>query len=419
MTVAELESETTNNEQRTTSSAPAPPTRERLIALDVFRGMTIAGMLLVNDPGTWSAIYDPLKHAPWHGWTPTDLVFPFFLFTVGVTTHLSLSSRRAAGADESAIVRKIIRRGLLIVLFGLLLNVFPFYWWGNIADVPNPTFLQRVAYRFDHLRYAGVLQRIGVVYLIAALLSVKLTRRQIIATIVAILVGYWMIMTLVPVPGTGTIGALTLDDPSHNLAAWSDRLILGEKHIWASSKTWDPEGPLSTIPAVATALLGVLVGEWIANKRRPLQERVLELFGFGALGMVVGRLWGAIFPINKNLWTGSYVVFTAGFACVVLATCLWLIDIHQIRRWTKPFVIYGVNPLLAFVGSGLMARLIGSLIKVNYNGKPTPLQAVSYKMFYEPYFEPRLASLLWGLSFVALWLGILWLFYRKNWLLRV
>jgi len=392
---------------------------ERLISLDVFRGATIAGMLLVNNPGTWGAIYQPLGHAPWHGWTPTDLVFPFFLFIVGVTTHLSLSNRREAGADDRAIMKKIISRGMLIILFGLLLNAFPFYWWGRIADNPDPTFLQRVAYRFDHLRWAGVLQRIGIVYLIAALLTVKLNRRQIIATIVAILIGYWMIMTLIPVPGTGTIGALTLNDPPNTLAAWSDRLILGEKHIWASSKTWDPEGPLSTIPAVATALFGVLAGQWIANKSRPLQDRVLELFGYGAIGMLVGRLWGAVFPINKNLWTSSYVVFTAGFAGIVLATCIWLIDVHQIRRWTKPFVIYGVNPMVAFIGSGLMARLIGSLIKVDYHGKPTSLQAASYKMFYEPYFDPKFASLLWGLSFVVLWLGILWIFYRKNWILRV
>src|SRR2546428_2392874 len=148
-----------------TSGTAAPNTRERLLSLDVFRGLTIAGMLLVNDPGTWSAIYPPLEHAQWHGWTPTDLIFPFFLFIVGVTTHISLSSRKAAGADRRALVRRIIRRGLLIVLFGLLLNAFPFFWWGKIPDVPDPTFLQRVAWRVEHLRYAGVLQRIGVTYM--------------------------------------------------------------------------------------------------------------------------------------------------------------------------------------------------------------------------------------------------------------
>ncbi len=419
-TVAELPEavEVADNQQPTTDEARgAQP--ERLVALDVFRGMTIAGMLLVNNPGTWSAIYPPLDHAQWNGWTPTDLIFPFFLFIVGVTTHLSLANRRAAGADRGALVRKIIRRGLLIILFGLLLNAFPFFWWGRIPNVPDPTFAQRVAWRVEHLRFAGVLQRIGVAYIFAALLTAYLTRRQIIATIAAILIGYWVIMTLVPVPGTGTIGYFTLDQPSNTLAAWSDRAILGTNHIWSGSKTFDPEGPLSTLPAIATALLGVLAGEWIANKRRPLIERVVDLFGWGAVGLVVGRLWGALFPINKNLWTSSYVVFTAGFACVVLATCIWLIDLRGVRGWTKPFVIYGVNPMVAFVGSGLMARLCGSLIKVNVGGTPTSLNQASYKLFFEPWFEPRFASLLWAIAFVTLWLGILAVFYRQRWILKV
>jgi predicted acyltransferase len=419
MTVAELPEVAGARSELTSTVAAQPPVSERLVALDVFRGMTIAGMLLVNNPGTWSAIYPPLEHAEWNGWTPTDVIFPFFLFIVGVTTHLSLGRRKAEGADRRALVRKIVRRGLMIVLFGLVLNAFPFFWWGKIANVPDPTFGQRVAYRVAHLRFAGVLQRIGIAYICAALLTVYLTRRQIVATIVTILLGYWVIMTLIPVPGTGTIGYFTLDQPANTLAAWTDRAILGTNHIWAGSKVFDPEGPLSTLPAIATALLGVLAGEWIADKRRPLQERVVNLFGFGALGMTIGRFWGAVFPINKSLWTSSYVVFTAGFACIVIATCLWLIDLRGLRGWTKPFVIYGVNPMVAFVGSGLMARLTDSLIKVNVGGKPTSLHQASYELFYEPFFEPRFASLLWALSFVVLWLGILTIFYRKRWILRV
>jgi predicted acyltransferase len=372
----------------------------------------------VNNPGTWTAIDPPLEHAKWHGWTPTDLIFPFFLFIVGVTTHLSLGRRKASGADKRALVKKIVRRGLLIFLFGLLLGAFPFYWTGTMPGNPNPSFGERFAYRYEHLRYLGVLQRIGIAYLIGALLTINLTRRQIIGTIVAILVGYWMLMTLVPVPGTGLIGGMTLDDPSGNLAAWSDRAILGLNHVWAGSKTFDPEGPLSTIPAIATVLLGVLAGEWIANKRRPLNERVLELFGFGAIGMVIGRFWGAVFPINKALWTSSYVVFTAGFACIGIATCLWLIDIRQVRGWTKPFVIYGVNPMVAFVGSGLMARMLG-IIHVTVDGKPATLQQASYLKSYAPFFPPEFASMLWALSFVALWLGILWIFFKRQWILKV
>ncbi|HVS33931.1 MAG TPA: DUF5009 domain-containing protein [Thermoanaerobaculia bacterium] len=371
--------------------------RERLVSLDVFRGMTVAGMLLVNNPGTWSAIYWPLGHAAWHGWTPTDLIFPFFLFIVGVTTDLSLRGRPRGDA-----VRKIFRRGFLIILFGLLLNAFPFFWWGNIAGNPDPTFLERVVWRFDHLRYAGVLQRIGVVYIVAALISLFTTRRQQIAIAIVVLLGYWGLLTRGP-----------LEPPEATVAAAVDRAVLGTDHIWAQSRTWDPEGPLSTIPAVATALCGILTAGWI--RERNLRALILV----GIAGLVIGQLWGLVFPINKALWTSSYVVFTAGFACVMLALLILLIDVRGYRGWTKPFVVYGVNPMIAFLGSGIMARAIGSLIKIDYRGEATALQAASYKAFYEPYFTPRLASLLWALSFVMVWLGILWILYRKNWILKV
>ena len=379
--------------------------RERLVALDVFRGMTIAGMLLVNDPGSWDAIYPPLEHAPWHGWTPTGLIFPFFLFIVGVTTHLS---------DKPA--AKIIRRGLLIVVVGLLLNAFPFFWWGKIAGNPDPTLWQRIAYRVEHLRFAGVLQRIGIAYICAALLTRRTTLRQQIAIIGALLIGYWIVMTLIPVPGTGTIGYFVLDQPANTLAAWSDRLILRPAHIWAGSKTYDPEGPLSTIPAIATAMLGVIAGRWITRQERPLSERVAGLFAAGSLLMLGGIVWSIFFPINKNLWTSSYVLFTGGFACVVLATCIWIIDVHEVRGWTKPFVIYGVNPLVAFVGAGLMARTTDSLIKI---GGKVSLHQWTYAHWFQPYFPDKLASLLWALCFVALWLAILWLLHRRNIVVRL
>jgi predicted acyltransferase len=389
-------------------STVAPLPKERLMSLDAFRGLTIAGMLLVNDPGSWEHIYPPLEHAPWNGWTPTDLVFPFFLFIVGITTHLSLSRR------SEHVVRKIITRGCMIVLVGLLLNAFPFFWWGKMAGIANPTFLQRVAWRFEHLRFAGVLQRIGIAYMAAALLTLRTTLRQQIIIIASILIGYWMVMTLIPVPGTGSIGAFVLDQPSQTLAAWSDRLILGMNHIWASSKTWDPEGPLSTFPAIATAMLGVIAGRWITRKERPLVERVAALYGAGSIAMLAGKLWDWVFPINKNLWTSSYVVFTAGFACIVLATCMWIIDVGQVRGWARPLVIYGVNPLIAFVGSGVMARTIDSLWKIHHGDKVVSLHQASYELLFEPYFPEKFASLLWGLAFVAFWLGILALLHRRN-----
>lgn len=403
-----------DNPEVITTVAPPSPAKERLVALDVFRGITIAGMLLVNDPGSWNAIYPPLEHAEWHGWTPTDLVFPFFLFIVGITTHLSLGSRR------EGVIAKILRRGSLIVLFGLLLNWFPFYWWGKIPNVPDPTLMQRIVWRVQHLRFFGVLQRIGIVYMAAALISLRATRRQIFITIAAILIGYWMVMTLIPVPGTGTIGAFVLDQPSNTLAAWTDRLILGPNHIWSISKTWDPEGPLSTIPAIATALLGILAGQWITRRDRVLTDRILGLYGVGSLGMVAGELWHWVFPINKNLWTSSYVVFTAGFACVMLATCIWLVDVLNVRGWTHPFVVYGVNPLVAFVGSGLMARLIDSLIKVTVQGERMSLHQASFELLFASWIPSlKFASLVWGLCFVAFWWGILAILYRRRIFLRV
>jgi len=371
--------------------------RERLLSLDAFRGLTVAGMLLVNDPGSWNAIYPPLEHAEWHGWTPTDLVFPFFLFIVGITTFLSRKEPKA-----------ILRRGGLIVLFGLLLNAYPFFWWGKIAGNADPTFLQRVAYRFEHLRFMGVLQRIGIVYAISALIARKTNARQKIVVIAAILVGYWGVMMFGP-----------LEPPEATVSAAVDRAVLGANHIWSSTKTWDPEGPLSTIPAVATALLGVLAGEWIARKERALIDRIAGLFGAGSIAMLGGSLWSWLFPINKNLWTSSYVVFTAGFACVVLAACMWLIDYLDVRKWAKPFVIYGTNPLVAFVGSGLMARTTDSLIKVMWTGEKTSLHQATYVLFFEPFFAPKFASLLWGLCFVALWLGVLTLLYRRNIIVRL
>jgi predicted acyltransferase len=350
--------------------------------LDAFRGATVAAMLLVNNPGT-SPVWWPLEHAEWHGWTPTDLIFPFFLFIVGITTELSRKDPR-----------QILRRGALIVLFGLLLNWFPFYWWGKM---PDPTFLERVAWRIDHIRFLGVLQRIGIVYIVAALISLRASRRTILVLAAAILLGYWALLTRAP-----------LEPPAATLAARVDRAVLGMKHIWSISETWDPEGPLSTIPAVATALLGIAAAPWV----RARNVRMLTIAGFAALA--VGWGWGRVFPINKNLWTSSYVVFTAGFACVLLALSIWIIDIRGAKKWATPFVVFGVNPLVAFVGSGLMARLL-SLIKIG----GVSLQVLSYRTFLKPYFADEFGSFLWALSFVLVWLAILWVMYRRGIVLKV
>jgi predicted acyltransferase len=420
-----VEAQTPRGDAGPTSGTSAPNTRERLLSLDVFRGLTVAGMLLVNDPGSWAAIYPPLEHAEWHGWTPTDLIFPFFLFIVGITTQLSISARRARGDDESAIRRQILKRGALIFLFGFLINGFPFFTWGAVPGVGDPSFLDRVVDRLQHWRIMGVLQRIALAYIVSALIATRArVRTQVVVTTVLLFL-YWLVMTVLPVPGTnGTPGALLLGHGETTMAGYWDRVLLDwsrfglGNHLWSGSVTWDPEGILSTTGAICTGLLGNLAGRWI-GERRPLIERISGLFAAGAIAMMVGLMWHWSFPINKGLWTGSYVVFTAGMACVTLATIMWLVDVQSWRWWAKPFVIYGVNPMVAFVGSAVMARLIYSIIKVNYHGQRISLQSAIHQSLFASWLSPRTASLAFAVTFVAFWFGILTVLYRRNIVLTV
>jgi predicted acyltransferase len=355
-------------------------------------------MLLVNDPGSWGHIYPPLRHAAWHGWTPTDLVFPFFLFIVGVTTHLSLSARRARGATERELLRQVLRRALVIVLLGLLLSAFPFF----------------PAERLAHLRIPGVLQRIGVVYLVTGLLVLRTSARTQTAVAAVLLLGYWMLLVLVPVPG---VGPAALAPPEATLPAWVDRLLLSG-HLWDQTKTWDPEGPLSTLPAIASCLLGVGAGRWI-TRLLPLAERINGLFAAGAIGLLLGSIWNWVFPINKNLWTSSYVLFTGGMACVALATCMWLIEERRSTWWTRPFVVFGVNPIVAFAGAEATARLIYSVIEVPCAGDTVPLQTALYRSLFAPWLPPEAASLAFALAFVAVWYVLLDLLYRRRVILKI
>jgi predicted acyltransferase len=417
-TTAQPRTVSTRYDSSTSTVAPVPA-RERLLSLDVFRGITIAGMLLVNDPGTWSAIFPPLEHAEWNGWTPTDLIFPFFLFIVGITTHLSMSARRARGDDDPALMKQILRRGVIIYLLGFAMAMFPFYQWGTIQSLPNATAWDRIVYRIEHVRLLGVLPRIAIVYICAGLLTLKTSLKQQIIIIATLLFGYWFAMTLLPVPGENAIGAQLLHTHDRNLAAYLDRLILTTNHTWTGSVTFDPDGPFSTLPAIATAMLGVIAGTWIARKDKPLLERISGLFAAGAIGMVVGLMWNWSFPINKNLWTSSYVVFTAGMACVTLATVMWLVDYAGVKWWTKPFVVFGVNPIVAFVGSGVMARLVYTLWHVNYQGKSVAVQDAFYQAVFLPWLPPRVASLAFALTYVLLWYGILLVLYRRKIILKV
>ena len=370
--------------------------QSRLLSLDVFRGLTIAGMVLVNNPGTWSSIYWPLEHAAWHGWTPTDLIFPFFLFIVGISITLAFARRVETGSDERDLYLKVLRRALIIFALGLLLNGFPFF---NLAT----------------MRIPGVLQRIAVCYFFASLIFLKTNWRTQIFITAALLLVYWMLMTLVPVPGYGA------DDLSKegNLAAYIDRMVLTTNHIWRQAKVYDPEGILSTVPAIATTLCGVLTGHWLRSARRSAMEKVAGLFFAGMCAVVVGWIWNAWFPINKSLWTSSYVLFTAGMALQLLGFCYWLVDIKGYRRWAKPFIIFGVNALALFVFSGLLARIMSLIKFARADGTQGNLQTFIYEHLFASWAQPINASLAFAVAYIFLWLGLMWLLYRKRIFIKV
>lgn len=356
---------------------PAPS--GRLVSLDAFRGLTIAAMILVNNPGTWGAIYWPLEHAAWHGWTPTDLIFPFFLFIVGVSMAFS---RKGRFADA-------LRRAAILFGLGLFMAAFPFF---NLATVRIP----------------GVLQRISVCYLAAWLLrrTLSVAAQAVIAGL--LLAGYWGVMTLVPVPGELAPNL----EPATNLAAWLDRALL-DGHLWRQTKSWDPEGILSTVPAVATTLLGSLAGALLVSERTPRTKLAGFALGGAALA-ALGLAWGVSFPINKNLWTSSYALFTAGVAALLFGLVYLLADVRGWRGWTAPFVVYGTNSILVFVASGLLAKTL-ALVKL----AGTSLQSVLYLGLFAPWAQPKNASLAYALANVAFWYLVLLAMDRRGWHLKV
>jgi predicted acyltransferase len=369
-----------------TSSAPAATTR--LLSLDVFRGITIAGMVLVNDPGSWEHIYWPLEHAQWHGWTPTDLVFPFFLFIVGVAITLSLGSRVESGGVTRDVYWKIIKRTLIIFGIGLFLNGLPHF----------PLSVWRIP---------GVLQRIAVCYCLASIIFINTRVRTQILISVVLLVGYYLLVNFVPAPGFAA-GDLTKEG---SLPSYVDRVVFG-KHVWAQAKVYDPEGILSTIPALVTTLIGVLTGSWLRNERSRI-EKVAGMFVAGAVLIAVGWAWNAFFPINKALWTSSYVLFTGGLALQFLGLCYWLIDIKGYRRWAKPFEIFGMNAIALYVLADLLANLF-ELIKVRGDS----IGGGIYN-FFAAFLSPTNASLAFAIVFVLICFVFMWLLYRRRIFIKI
>ncbi len=360
-------------------------TSPRLVSLDAFRGATIAAMILVNNPGSWSAIYWPLDHAKWHGWTPTDLIFPFFLFMVGM--GIVFSSR--GSFTEAA-----LRAGKLVGL-GLFMAAWPYF-------------------NFATLRWPGVLQRIGLCYLAAWVLRRALGPRGLAVTVFALLAGYWVLLTFVPLPG----GAAPNLEPGQNLAAAIDRLFL-DGHMWRQTKTWDPEGLVSTLPAIATTLLGVLAGLWL-RAGHDKARTALGLLAAGAALTLLGDAWGAAFPVNKSLWTSSYVLLSGGLAAGLFGLFYALADGLEWRaHWTPPLVAWGRNAILVFVLSGLLAKTLALVKVAAADGSLVALSTLLHRALFLSWLPPYPASLAYALANVAGWHLVLVALDRRGWYFKV
>ncbi|MCP2620336.1 heparan-alpha-glucosaminide N-acetyltransferase domain-containing protein, partial [Candidatus Aminicenantes bacterium AC-334-K16] len=352
----------------------------------------IAAMIMVNNPGSWRYVLPPLRHAQWHGWTPTDLIFPFFLFIVGVSLSLSLSRRLASGETSTRLYAKILRRSLILFFLGLLLNFIP---------------------RFDlaHLRIPGVLQRIAICYFLASLLYLKTSRRFQLGLSIFILLGYWAALKFIPFPGHGP-DAFSAEA---NLAGYIDTKLLAG-HLYRPH--FDPEGLLSTCPALVTTLLGVFTGEWLRRRQLSLKIKMARLVpaGLGLLGL--GLVFNPFFPINKNLWTSTYVLFTGGAAILTLSICLLVVEIGGYRKWAYPFLVFGTNPITVYVGSSLLAKLMG-VIKLTLEETTISLKGFIFQKILAPWAGNYGGSLLFPILLLGFWLAVLAPLYRRRIFIRI
>ncbi len=365
--------------------------QNRLVSIDAFRGLTIAAMILVNNPGSWSFVYAPLRHAEWHGWTPTDLIFPFFLFIVGVSLALSFSRRKEEGRPSGSLYAKIFQRSATIFVIGLFLHLFP-------------------RFRFATMRIPGVLQRIAVCFLLGAMiyLNTKVKSRVLISA--GILIGYWALLTFVPVPGYGP-GVLDLKG---NLCGFVDLKLLAG-HIYKPD--FDPEGLLSTLPAIVTVLLGTLAGDWLRRPKTNVRKMTV-MIAAGIILTSAGLLLHPLFPINKQLWTSTFVVFTAGMALLVFGACFLLIEIWNLKKWATPFLVFGTNAIAVFAGSTFMVKVL-MMIKISDGGKIVNPMGYLYAHVLSPLAGPYLGSLIYPVLLILLWLLIISPLYKRKIFIRV
>jgi len=384
----------------TTTTAPETivNTMRRLVSLDVARGITIAFMILVNNGGSGKYSYRQLEHSPWNGWTLTDLVFPSFLFIAGIAIVFSNEARMARGESKGTLRLHVLKRAVILFLFGLVVNGFPLFHLGT-------------------LRIYGVLQRIAICFLFASLLYLWNSRAWVAATTAVVaLLGYWILMRWVPIPGIGVpTHSVPLLDPNQNWVAYLDRKVLPGR-LYEGVR--DPEGLLSNIPAMGTILFGVLTGIWL---RRPksLSTKAVGLLVASISGLVLGSLWNAWFPINKKLWTSSYVLFAAGCTLLLLALCFYAVEIKKwTRGWTFPWLVFGSNAITAYVFSELLAAALDT-ITVHDGGRITSLQQFIYQHWFFPIMNPSFGSLMYAIAFVLVCFVPVLLLYRKKIFIKI
>lgn len=416
---------------------------KRLTALDTLRGLTIALMILVNTPGTWEHVFPPLRHAPWNGWTPTDLVFPFFLFIVGVSfyfSHTKFGHQLTGAAAE-----KILKRTLAIFIVGLLLNAFPKYMFNNgvlwqvffglslLTWLSMPLWKDKVSphivrglewgsliailllflltLKDNNLRILGVLQRIALAFGIGAFLCLLFKGRALIGVLAALLIGYWLLMI--------GFGDLTLEN---NFARTVDLAILGENHIYGGyGLPFDPEGLLSTIPSVGTMMMGFLAGRIIGQHPTNREQAVFKLFLYGFPAMVLAYLWNPFFPINKPIWSSSYVLHTGGLAMLFLGLSIYLIDIKGRKKWAAPFIQFGLNPLFIYALSSLSVKILLYWIKIpTANGETiNGYQALYQNVFATIAGNNEFGSFLFAVFYVSMHWIVAWILWKSKIFIKV
>ncbi|OXB00011.1 acyltransferase family protein [Flavobacterium pectinovorum] len=422
-------------------------TRERLISLDVFRGLTILLMTIVNNPGDWGNVYPPLLHAEWHGCTLTDLVFPFFVFIMGVAVPLAMPDK----IYDQTTFNKILVRSLRMFCLGIFFNFFGKIQLLGLEGIPlligrlaitiavgyalMGSFNSKVknilafsilfiylflAYSgieaYHDVRLPGVLQRIAIVYFVVSLLYLKTSQKTQIITGAVLLLGYWALMTLIPVPGVGFANL----EKGTNLAAWLDSVLL-KGHMYRGTVTWDPEGILSTIPSIVNGIIGLLIGQ-ILMREISKTQKATKIAIAGIALIIAGLLWNIVFPINKSIWTSSYVLYTTGLAATFLSILYYVIDIADYKKGFKPFLIWGVNPMIVFFTSQIIPQ---ALVMIEFQNPHNPEEKINllsylYGFGIAPFFSnPMTASLAGALVYVCIWTFILWIFYKNKLIFKV